>query len=153
MNGAGSSGGNPSGVQGICPDGWHVPSDSEWTELTNYLINNYVDINADNVGNKLKSCRQVNSPLGGDCSTSAHPRWDQHGTHYGTNDFGFGSLPGGYRSASGACYYLGSRGYWWSCTQSSSTSAWFRLMNSNYGYVGRSSFNKGYGFSVRCLRD
>jgi hypothetical protein len=40
MNGAASSNGNPSGVQGICPTGWHVPSDAEWTELTDYLINN-----------------------------------------------------------------------------------------------------------------
>ncbi len=152
MNGAGSSGGNPSGVQGICPDGWHVPSDAEWTQLTNYLINNYVDINSDNVGNKLKSCRQVSSPLGGDCSTSAHPRWDAHGTHYGTNDFGFGSLPGGYYY-SGTYNNLGSYGYWWSCTQYSSAHAWSRRMHCSNGDVGRGNYGKDSGFSVRCLRD
>jgi uncharacterized protein (TIGR02145 family) len=152
MNGASSSGSNPSGVQGICPAGWHVPSDSEWTELTNYLINNYVDINSNNVGNKLKSCRQVNSPLGDDCSTSAHPRWDQHSTHYGTNDFGFGSLPGGHYY-DGAYDNLGSYGYWWSSTRYSSTSAWRRRMDYKYGNVSRNFSNEDYGFSVRCLRD
>ncbi|MCD4697293.1 MAG: hypothetical protein K8S16_13735 [Bacteroidales bacterium] len=153
MNGTGSSNGNPSGVQGICPDGWHVPSDAEWTELTDYLINTYVDINSNNVGNKLKSCRQVSSPLGGDCNTSGHPRWNSHGTHYGTNDFGFSALPGGYRNSNGTFHYLGTNGYWWSSAESSSTTAWRRNMDYSNGGVSRTNNYKTYGFSVRCLRD
>nr|NQU88876.1 fibrobacter succinogenes major paralogous domain-containing protein [Bacteroidota bacterium] len=152
MNGAGSSGGNPSGVQGICPDGWHVPSDAEWTELTNYLINNYIDITSDNVGNKLKSCRQVSSPLGGECTTTVHPRWDQHSTHFGTNDYGFSALPGGFYNGI-SFSLLGSYGDWWSSTQYSSTNAWRRHMFYNFGSVYRSNPNKTNGFSVRCARD
>ena len=133
----------------VCPAGWHVPSDAEWTQLTTYLIDTYVDINSSNVGNKLKSCRQVDSPLGDDCSTSEHPRWNSHSTHYGTNDFGFSALPGG----KGSFGDLGSIGYWWSTTQFTSTDAWYRNMNSNGGavYSNRSSKNRFY--SVRCLRD
>ena len=151
MNGSAGSNGNPSGVQGICPTGWHIPSDAEWTELTDYLINTYVDITAGNVGNKLKSCRQVNSPLGGDCSTTAHPRWNSHSTHYGTNDFGFSALPGGYYYG-GSYYNLGSSGYWWSSTEISSN-AWHRYMFYNIGEVYRSSNSQSYGFLVRCVRD
>jgi len=151
MNGSASSNGNPSGVQGICPTGWHVPSDTEWTELTDFLINTYVDINAGNVGNKLKSCRQVDSPLGGDCSTTEHPRWDSYATHYGTNDFGFSTLPGG-RYYGGSFKYLGSDGGWWSSTESSSH-AWYRYMYYHNGAVFPYSNVKSYGFSVRCVRD
>jgi len=151
MNGSASSNGNPSGVQGICPTGWHIPSDAEWTELTNYLINNYLDINSDNVGNKLKSCRQVNSSLGGDCSTTEHPRWDSNATHYGTNDFGFSALPGGYYSG-GSFSNLGSYGFWWSSTENSSN-AWSRNVSYNNGGVYRYNGSKSKGYSVRCVRD
>ncbi|HHN47995.1 MAG TPA: hypothetical protein ENN08_03555 [Bacteroidales bacterium] len=154
MNGAGSSGANPSGVQGICPTGWHVPSDAEWTQLTNYLIETYIDITSSNVGNKLKSCRQVSSPLGGDCNTSEHPRWNSNATHYGTNDFGFSALPGGYRYSDGSFSGLGSTGYWWSSTESSSTHAWYRRMISSNGEMSRYNLSsKTYSFSLRCLKD
>ena len=152
MNGATSSNGNPSGVQGICPNGWHVPSDAEWTELTDFLINTYVDITSDNVGNKLKSCRQVSSPLGGDCNTNDHPRWNSDASDYGTNDFGFSSLPGG--TYSGGSYgNVGSYGNWWSSAQHSSTSAWYRRVPYDGGGVYRNSSSKAGGFSARCLRD
>jgi uncharacterized protein (TIGR02145 family) len=151
MNGSASSNGNPSGVQGICPNGWHIPSDAEWTELTDYLINNYLDITASNVGNKLKSCRQVSSPLGGDCSTSTHPRWDYNATYYGTNDFGFSALPGG-RLYGGSFDSLGSYGYWWSSTENSSN-AWYRGMGYYHGGVHRDSNNQWTDYAVRCVRD
>ncbi|MFO7873257.1 MAG: fibrobacter succinogenes major paralogous domain-containing protein, partial [Bacteroidales bacterium] len=153
MQGQSSSNSNPSGVQGICPDGWHVPSDAEWTELTNYLINNYDDFTSSNVGNKLKSCRQVDSPLGG-CNTSDHPRWNSNDSHFGTDDFDFSALPGGYRNPSGGFYFLGAVGYWWSSTEYSSSHAWFRRMSRFDGSVGRgNSNNKTYGFGLRCVRD
>jgi uncharacterized protein (TIGR02145 family) len=151
MNGSASSSGNPSGVQGICPTGWHVPSDTEWTELTDYLMNTYVDITASNVGNKLKSCRQVSSPLGGDCSTSAHPRWDTHSTQYGTNDFGFSALPGG--NYNGFSFtMLGSYGGWYSSTEFWA-GAWSRYLYNTNGELTRNGSSKAYGFSVRCVKD
>jgi uncharacterized protein (TIGR02145 family) len=155
MNGAGSSISNPSGVQGICPTGWHVPSDAEWTQLVDYVVaQGFPNSDVTNgAGNALKSCRQINSPLGGDCNTSEHPRWNSHGTHHGFDEFGFSALPGGYRDANGTFANLGGYGYWWSSTESSSAGAWRRSMYCDYGNVGRSNRHKTYGFSVRCLRD
>jgi|GEM_PF-1013229 uncharacterized protein (TIGR02145 family) len=152
MAGDTSSTTNPSGVQGICPTGWHVPNDAEWTNLSDYLINTYVDINSSNVGNKLKSCRQVSSPLGGDCSTSTHPRWDANSTHHGTNDFGFAALPGGYYN-SGSFSFQGRNGNWWSSTQYSSTYAWHRGMHESMGELYSNNNIKALGFSVRCIKN
>lgn len=67
---------------GICPEGWRVPIKEEWNELINYL-RNYDNIISSNVGNRLKSCRQVNSPLGGECDTDAQPRWNTDELHFG----------------------------------------------------------------------
>ncbi|MBT6685569.1 MAG: hypothetical protein HN921_07180 [Bacteroidetes bacterium] len=154
MNGAANSSSNPSGVQGICPIGWHVPSDAEWTQLTDYLINNYVDITSDNVGDKLKSCRQVNSPLGGVCNTSDHPRWDSDNTHYGTNDFGFGVLPGG-GWPGGSWMILGQDVNWW-CTTTQvyySINAMCRTISSVQGEIYIYQREKSFDFSVRCLKN
>ena len=155
MNGEASSGTNPSGVQGICPNDWHMPSDAEWTELVDYVVSQgYPNTSSDpnGAGNALKSCRQVNSPLGGDCNTSEHPRWKEDGTHHGFDNFGFASLPGG--SYGGGFYgSLGSIGCWWSSAQYSSPIAWNRYMDYNSGNVLRYSSYKTSGFSVRCLRD
>ena len=138
--------------RGLCPEGWSVPSDAEWTELTNYLINNYDDITSNNVGNKLKSCRQVDSDLGGECDTSEHPRWSSHSTHYGFDEFGFSALPGGSRRPDGSFSNLGTRGRWWSSTEDSSD-AWGRIMFHFLGGVTGGSSDKAFGFSLRCVRD
>ena len=139
-----------------CPLGWHLPSDAEWTQLVDYLAsqgypNGYDDPNG--AGNALKSCRQENSPLGEDCATSEHPRWDSNNTHYGFDEFGFSALPGGLRNGNGLFYSIGYPSYWWSSNEYSSSSAWHRGMSYNYGDVNRSSSFKTHGYSVRCLRD
>jgi len=75
---------------GLCPTGWHVPTKNEMLELTDFIGGIPQD------GKKIKSCRQVNSPLGGDCNTTEHPRWNgSSGNNYGTDIYGFsGSLLG-----------------------------------------------------------
>jgi len=156
MNGAGSSNDNPSVVQGICPTGWHLPSDAEWTQLTNYLLaqgfpKEWGDKNG--TGDALKSCRQVNSPIGGDCNTTEHPRWDEHSDHHGFDEFGFSAFPGGGRYTVGPFYFIGYYGFWWSATEYSTADAWYRVLGYNGGYVGRGYSGKADGFSVRCLRD
>ncbi|MFO8054775.1 MAG: FISUMP domain-containing protein [Bacteroidales bacterium] len=133
---------------GLCPTGWHMPTHDEWTDLTDYIGG----IDSPH-GNELKSCRQVNSPLSGCCNTNEHPRWHEHGTHYGTDDYGFSCLPGGYRYYVGWFGFIGSLGYWWSSTEASSSFAWFRAQGWTDGNVGVDFSNKHYGFSVRCLRD
>ncbi|MBA7547788.1 hypothetical protein ES705_40224 [subsurface metagenome] len=129
-----SSNTNPSGVQGVCPDGWHMPSDTEWTELTDYLANNGY---SGTEGTALKA-------------TSG---WNSSGN--GTDDYGFSALPGGYRNDyNGAFDHVSNSGYWWSATMHSGTLVWTRLMHYNTADVSRyDTSNSSDGFSVRCVRD
>jgi len=142
---------------GLCPNGWHVPSDDEWTELVYYLGTQGYPNEQDNpngAGNALKSCRQESSPLGGECAAAEHPRWDSHSTHFGTDEFGFSALPGGVRYSSGSYLNVGGIGTWWSATEFSSADAWFRILGGNGNLNRSNSFgHKVTGFSVRCLRD
>jgi uncharacterized protein (TIGR02145 family) len=137
---------------GLCPTGWHVPTDDEWTALTDYIGGT-----SSPHGNELKSCRQVNSPLGGNCNTTEHPRWEEDDwsgyNHHGFDEFGFSALPGGYRGTYGSFYDIGLNGRWWSSTEYSSPYAWHRGMTYGSGNVYRDYLGKGNGFSVRCLRD
>jgi uncharacterized protein (TIGR02145 family) len=135
-------------TNGLCPAGWHAPTNNEWTVLTDYIGGT-----GSPHGNELKSCRQVNSPLGGNCNTSEHPRWHEHSTHYGTDDYGFSGLPGGNRSFQGFFYFIGNYGHWWSSTENSSDFAWYRFLYYDYGSVNVHYLYKHYGFSIRCLRD
>ncbi len=116
----------------LCPIGWHVPIDSEWTTLTIYLGGENI------AGGKLKETGLSHwlSP-----NTSA------------TNETGFTALPAGGRESGGAYGYIGSIGYWWSSTEFVTSLAWFREMFSSDSNVGRYEFNKQEGFSVRCLRN
>jgi uncharacterized protein (TIGR02145 family) len=116
--------------RGVCPTGWHVPGDAEWTILENSLGGSSV------AGGKMKSTTGYNSPNNG-----------------GTNESGFTGLPGGNRDLYGTYYYIGDYGYWWSSTESDSGRAWKRALDFNYSAVLRSHIIKTYGYSVRCVRD
>src|SRR5690554_2612480 len=131
MDGEASSTTNPSGIQGVCPAGWHLPSDAEWTELTDYL-------GGTGAGGKLKEAGTThwNSP-----NTGA------------TNETGFTALPGGSRRYDGPFNYVGSNGFWWSATESGASSVWGRNINYVNSSVGRDHGYKEVGFSVRCVRD
>jgi uncharacterized protein (TIGR02145 family) len=131
MNSSASSNTNPSGVQGICPTGWHLPSDSEWNQLDNFL--------GEYAGGKLKEAGE------------AH--WNYPNTN-ANNQTGFTALPGGYRNGYNTFYDLGNYGYWWSSTESGSSFAYYRslaYLNSNI-YVN-SSGNKDLAYSIRCIRN
>jgi uncharacterized protein (TIGR02145 family) len=100
---------------GLCPTGRHVPSDAEWTQLVDYVIAQGFPNESENLncaGNALKSCRQVNSPLGGECNTTDYPRWESHDTHYGFDEFGISWLPGSYRVFSVNFGIFGFLGAW-----------------------------------------
>ena len=118
--------------RGLCPSGWHVPTDDEWTDLEDYITSQGF---AGTEGTALKS-------------TSG---WYNDGN--GTDDFGFSALPGGYRTySSGGFFSAGNRGYWWSSSPNGGL-AWFRNLNFINPDILRYYFNSRYGFSVRCLRD
>lgn len=142
--------------RGLCPEGWSVPSDEDWTQLVNYISDQGFPNESDNpngAANALKSCRQEDSPEGGDCDTSEHPRWNSNGTHHGFDEFGFSGFPGGVRYSSGSFYSIGGNGFWWSSSESSSLNAWSRTMTRLNGIVSRYDYPKGTGFSVRCFKN
>lgn len=91
-------------------------------------------------------------PDGCAVSTTVHPRWDENATHYGTNNFRFNALPGGYRVSNGKFNYIGNYGNWWSSTEYNTYYAWGRDMLYSYSYVTRFYYTKSSGFSVRCVR-
>ena len=132
MDGEASSTTNPSGIQGVCPAGWHLPSEAEWTELTNYLGGTSV------AGGKLKE--------------TGTTHWNTPNTG-ATNETGFTALPGGSRGNNGAFGGIGYLGYWWSASESNATNAWTRYVGYNGSPVGRGNGYQEVGFSVRCVRD
>lgn len=132
MAGESSSTSNPSGIQGVCPSGWHLPSDAEWTELTDYLGGTSV------AGGKLKETGTTHWAIP---NTGA------------TNETGFTALPGGLRSNGGTFNSIRLSGYWWSATEDDATNAWYRGMSYYSSPVSRVNFGKEVGFSVRCVRD
>jgi uncharacterized protein (TIGR02145 family) len=163
MAGEESSNAVPSGVQGVCPAGWHLPSDAEWQILLDYLMeehdlsNDWCELNG--VAKALKSCRQVNSPMGAPCSTEDHPRWEDFQndecevTFYGSDDFGFSGLPGG-RSWSGDGYdNLGTHAYWWSSTATQGGQAFGRELEYYSGGLYQIQPSTNRSLSIRCIRD
>ena len=132
MAGSASSNANPSGVQGVCPAGWHLPSDAEWTELTDYLGGISV------AGGKLKE--------------TGTTHWQSPNTG-ATNETGFTALPGGDRYLFGDFYAIGLLGYWWSATEYGPHYAWSRYVGYADSNVDRNINAKEDGYSVRCVRD
>jgi uncharacterized protein (TIGR02145 family) len=113
--------------RGLAPEGFHVPSDDEWTTLEEFL--------GDAAGKKMKSKNG----------------WDYDGIE--TNSSGFSGLPGGLRYYFGAFELIGNFGYWWSTKEYYIGCAYYRILSSGFDNLSRSFNSKGNGLSVRCLRD
>jgi len=111
----------------LCPNGWHVPTDEEWTVMTSSLGSNIFF-----VGSMMKS--------------------DFGDSWGGTNLSGFSGLPGGARGSTGFFENAGDLGTWWSSSPDG-FGAWYRGLNYFSEYVYRDAVNPQYGFSVRCVRD
>ena len=120
------------GGKNVCPAGWHVPSDAEWTTLTTYLGGVSV------AGGKLKE---------------AGPMHWTRGNTGATNETDFTALPGGSRIGDILFSGVGSSGYWWSSSDYTYSNAYVRGMMDYSRSVSRPSYNKGSGFSVRCLKN
>ena len=151
MKGASSSDANPSGVQGICPDGWHVPSDAEWTELENYVSSQsqyvcggYEDyyIYEDNIAKALASEEGWNSSTD-NCDVGYNP--------IANNATGFSARPAGFYN--GYYNYFGDNAYFWSAAQYYSNYAYNRYLGCDNAVVSRNINYKSYGYSVRCIRN
>lgn len=144
---------------GLCPVGWYVPSYYEWIDLVDYIAAQGFPnqaLNDKGAGNALKSCMQVNSPLGGVCSTFEHPRWDEDTISghdlYGFDGFGFSALPGASRNHESTFSTIGVNGDWWASTGNSSY-AWARGIIYRFGSISNYYWPTNFGFSVRCIRE
>ncbi len=137
MAGESSSTKNPSGVQGICPKNWHVPSDAEWTTLVNQVETNL----------------QVGSGYGG-TGLKSTSGWLPDGTTpgSGTDLVGFHALPGG--SYNGESFNtFGTNAFFWTATVDEASNAWYLELNNLYPSVYHYGNFQTYGFSLRCLAD
>jgi uncharacterized protein (TIGR02145 family) len=125
---------SPANSKNVCPAGWHVPADNEWTTLINYLGGENV------AGDKLKE------------TGSDHWAFDNIGA---SNESGFTALPGGILINDGLWIFfnINYEGYWWSSTEHSTTYAWYCGMAYDGSYVSRNTLEKLDGLSVRCVRD
>ncbi|MDR0287618.1 MAG: hypothetical protein LBI03_07965, partial [Clostridiales bacterium] len=113
--------------QGICPSGWHIPSNADLDALMTA-----VGVSA---GTKLKA-------------TSG---WNNNGN--GTDNYGFSALPGGGGNSNGNFYNVGDDGRWWSSTEGSADYAYYRIMDGNRTVVSLGNGDKTVLKSVRCLQD
>ena len=123
--------------RGLCPSGWHVPTDGEWTDLEDYITSQGFD---GMEGTALKS-------ISG---------WSDSGN--GTDDFGFSALPGGTRNGfTGNFYSAGTKGRWWSYSPGENVAgagtAWYRILSYSSPAIDRAYLHRQNGMSVRCLKD
>ena len=117
----------------LCPTGWHVPTDADLTILTDFLGGESV--------------------AGGLLKETGTTHWNIPNTD-ATNSSGFTALPGGYRNHDNGFFSgIKNYGYCWSSSAQSAINAWHLALFYNKGSVGRSSLNKTYGRSVRCIRN
>ncbi|HNX78737.1 MAG TPA: fibrobacter succinogenes major paralogous domain-containing protein [Prolixibacteraceae bacterium] len=121
--------------RGLAPEGWHIASDREWELLVEALGGREL------AGTRLKSKEE----------------WEEPG---GTNQSRFSALPGCCRDRNGDFrgieddqHWWKSWGYWWTSTPNDIETAWCRNLHSSGSFIYRDAFYKGYGFSVRCIKD
>jgi uncharacterized protein (TIGR02145 family) len=113
--------------RGLAPEGWHIPSDEEWTKLID-------ELGVNDAGTKLKSKEE----------------WQDNAK--GTDAISFNALPGGYRNRSGDFRNINNSAYWWTITEYYTGNALVRYLNLR-SKVEREGFGKNCGFSIRCLKD
>ena len=132
----------------FAPEGWHVPTDAEWTTLENYLIANGYNSDGTTTGNKI--AKAMASTTGWDSRGEIGAPGNDQSLN---NSSGFNAFPEGYRYNSGSFNYEGSNALFWSSTENNSDSAWDRNLFFNYSFLDRYDNDKRNGFSVRFVRD
>jgi len=146
MRGVSSSSANPSGVQGICPTGWHVPSDAEWTQLTDYVSGQSEYLCSNNPEFIAKVLASTTGWISSSSTCAVGNSQEPN------NSTGFGAMPAGYHYNLGFTN-SGKYAYFWSSTEASSGNSWYRSFYYNYAYVYRNNYGKHFGYSVRCVKD
>ena len=134
-----------SSTKNICPNGWHVPTDGEWTSLIQFTVPTetvsatVIGTQSPYAGGKLKSTSTL-----WNTATPASP---------GTDNFGFTVLAGGYRNYDGSFNSIRLNAFFWSATEYDGNNAWSLEMFDYGSNVDRDNYFKSEGASVRCLKD
>jgi uncharacterized protein (TIGR02145 family) len=131
------------GAQGICPPGWHIPTDEEWKQLEGAVDSQYGYPDPQWEGIEFR---------GYDCGYNIKTTALWSGDGNGSDLFGFSAAPGGYRGLNGFYYIQESMGFWTS-SEAVSTESWFRQLYYYSDKIWRNKTIKEAGFSVRCIKD
>jgi uncharacterized protein (TIGR02145 family) len=143
MAGSPSSSANPSGLQGVCPDGWHLPSDAEWKQLEMFLGMSQSDADGfDWRGTDEGSQLADNASLWTDGILESDPSFGSSG---------FKALPGGSHNNDGTFIRIGIGAYWWTSEGFDPIYAWRRLLRYDFTNVNTYNFKYERGYSVRCV--
>ncbi len=127
------------GSQGICPTGWHLPTDNEWTELTRYVID---DPSCDTSSGCPPSGEKIKA------SPEDTPPWN------GTNDFNFSALPAGFCNNLGVFYSPGTRAHFWSSTIKTFSTVPIQInIHSTHNEIDFDTADFNWSFSVRCIKN
>ena len=132
------------GVQGICPNGWHVPTDEEWKVLEGAADSQY------GIGDPVWDeyiCRGFDSGM----NLKSSLLWEENGE--GTDKYGFSVIPAGRLNDINLFYHIGYFAFIWSSTENDEGWAWYRHFNYDTDMSCRTSETTDYAFSVRCLKD
>jgi uncharacterized protein (TIGR02145 family) len=146
MNGELASDEVPSGVQGICPAGWHIPSDAEWMILEMYIGMSKSEAYGINKWRGTDEGKKLKSVDG----------WNDNGN--GTDAVGFAALSSGYLfnpdiNGDELFYHQGEYGYWWTSKGDNVVDAYVRILGYNENRVHRTTKPLGFVYSVRCVKD
>jgi len=134
----------------LCPIGWHVPADSEWNTMIDFLkANNYI-YDGTTIGEGVAKAlgtaiNWLPSAQTGSVGNDDYPAY--------RNKSGFTGTPGGFRYANGSYAYEGSAGYWWTATVADDNNAWCRGLYYSLSYVSKDNYNRHSGAYVRCVKN
>ena len=132
----------------FAPDGWHVPTDAEWTTLEEHLIANAYNYDGTTTGNKI--AKSIASTTGWNSSTYTGAIGNDQSLN---NSSGFNAFPEGSLYDGGSFFFDHDNAFFWSSTEGDSNNAWSRVLSTNTSNLFRSNYNKDYGFSVRFIQN
>ena len=134
-------------TRNLAPEGWHIATDAEWTELTNYV--------SANLGTSSSEAKALaaSSDWPESSVADAIGYIDQNTYTLLNNTSGFAALPSGIRGEYGGFNYVGNYGGWWTSSANDNTTAWFRSMSFYSTTIAKNFYNKHYGLSVRCVKN
>lgn len=139
--------------QGICPTGWHIPTDTEFNTLEKYVVrmvaSSATQYNCDTTGTGWQRCADNNSTNAGGAKGAGK---SFKAVSQGDDLVGFSALLSGI-DVGGSFANLASGAYFWQSTQGGAALAWNHDLYINFSTIYRTTYSKAYGMSIRCLKD